>query len=135
MPDQLAAVVLAAGKSTRFKSKTVKILHTIAGKPMIRYTLEAVSGLGARRAVLVLGQQAGRVHEELATAPVPVETCLQEQQLGTGHALLQARPLLEGACDTVLCLYGDMPLLSALHPDPAVPAPSSTPAPRSPFSP
>lgn len=112
MTDQLAAVVLAAGKSSRFKSKLVKILHPIAGVPMIRYILDAVAGLGAERAVLVLGQQADRVQAALASSPVPLEVCIQDQQLGTGHALLQARSLLEGACDTVLSLYGDMPLLS-----------------------
>jgi bifunctional UDP-N-acetylglucosamine pyrophosphorylase/glucosamine-1-phosphate N-acetyltransferase len=112
MTDSLAAVVLAAGKSTRFKSRRVKILHPVAGIPMIRYTLDAVARLGATRVVVVLGQQAGQVTPLLAGRTPPVETCLQLEQLGTGHALLQARGLLEGACDTVLCLYGDMPLLS-----------------------
>lgn len=113
MTDSLAAVVLAAGKSTRFKSRRVKILHPVAGIPMIRYTLDAVARVGAARVVLVLGQQADQVTPLLAGQSPSVETCLQAEQLGTGHALLQARGLLEGACDTVLCLYGDMPLLGA----------------------
>jgi bifunctional UDP-N-acetylglucosamine pyrophosphorylase/glucosamine-1-phosphate N-acetyltransferase len=111
--NELAAVVLAAGKSTRFKSKLVKVLHPVAGVPMIRYTLDALAGLGAQRAVLVLGQQADRVKATLADLPLGLDTCLQTEQLGTGHALLQARPLLEGGFASVLCLYGDMPLLSA----------------------
>jgi bifunctional UDP-N-acetylglucosamine pyrophosphorylase/glucosamine-1-phosphate N-acetyltransferase len=111
--NELAAVVLAAGKSTRFKSKLVKVLHPVAGVAMIRYTLDALAGLGAQRAVLVLGQQADRVKTALADLSMGLDTCLQTEQLGTGHALLQARPLLDGKFASVLCLYGDMPLLSA----------------------
>jgi bifunctional UDP-N-acetylglucosamine pyrophosphorylase/glucosamine-1-phosphate N-acetyltransferase len=111
--NELAAVVLAAGKGTRFKSKLVKVLHPVAGVPMIRYILDALAGLGAERGVLVLGQQADRVKLALASLPMSIDTCLQTEQLGTGHALLQARPLLEGSFAAVLCLYGDMPLLSS----------------------
>ena len=114
--NELAAVVLAAGKSTRFKSKLVKVLHPVAGVPMIRYALDALAGLGAERAVLVLGQQADQVKAALTDLPLlpfGLDTCLQAEQLGTGHALLQARPLLEGSFATILCLYGDMPLLSS----------------------
>ncbi len=110
--NELAAVVLAAGKSTRFKSKLVKVLHPVAGVPLIRYTLDALAGLGAQRVVLVLGQQADQVKAALTDLPMDLDTCLQTEQLGTGHALLQARPLLEGSFATILCLYGDMPLLS-----------------------
>jgi bifunctional UDP-N-acetylglucosamine pyrophosphorylase / glucosamine-1-phosphate N-acetyltransferase len=111
--NELAAVVLAAGKSTRFKSKLVKVLHPVAGVPMIRYTLDALAGLGAERAVLVLGQQADLVKAVLTNLPMSIDTCLQTEQRGTGHALLQARPLLAGSYATILCVYGDMPLLSS----------------------
>lgn len=110
--DSLAAVVLAAGKSTRFKSKRVKVLHPLAGVPMIYYVLHTLANLGADRTVLVIGHDAPHVQSALNQAPIPVEICLQEEQLGTGHALLQARPLLEGRTQTILALYGDMPLLT-----------------------
>jgi bifunctional UDP-N-acetylglucosamine pyrophosphorylase / glucosamine-1-phosphate N-acetyltransferase len=114
--SDLAAVVLAAGKSTRFKSKLVKVLHPVAGVPMIRYTLDALAGLGAQRAVLVLGQQADLVRAALAdlsSLSLGLDTVVQTEQLGTGHALLQARTLLEGSFGAILCVYGDMPLLSS----------------------
>lgn len=109
MPS-LAAVILAAGKSTRMKSELVKVLHPVAGVPMIRYVLSAVAAVEAQRVVLVVGHGAEQVKDAVGDGPLFVE---QTEQLGTGHALLQARPLVERQADTVLCLYGDMPLLRA----------------------
>jgi bifunctional UDP-N-acetylglucosamine pyrophosphorylase / glucosamine-1-phosphate N-acetyltransferase len=104
----LAAVVLAAGKSTRMKSKTIKVLHPIAGVPMICYVQAAIAALEPARTVVVVGHGADEVKRTLGQGPFFVE---QSELLGTGHALLQARPLVEGQADHVLCVYGDMPLL------------------------
>jgi bifunctional UDP-N-acetylglucosamine pyrophosphorylase/glucosamine-1-phosphate N-acetyltransferase len=104
----LAAAILAAGKSTRMKSKTIKVLHPVAGVPIIRYVLNNVATVGAGRVVLVVGHGADQVRDFLGERFIYVE---QGELLGTGHALLQARPALEGQCDTVLCVYGDMPLV------------------------
>ncbi len=106
----LAAAILAAGKSTRMKSKTVKVLHPLGGVPLIRYVLANVAAVQAQRVVLVIGHGGQQVRDVLGADYLYVE---QGEQLGTGHALLQARPLLDGQCDTVLCLYGDMPLVRA----------------------
>lgn len=106
----LAAAVLAAGKSTRMKSKTVKVLHPLGGVPLIRYVLANVAAVDAQRVVLVVGHGGQQVRNLLGPDYLFVE---QGELLGTGHALLQARPVLDGACDTVLCAYGDMPLVRA----------------------
>ena len=106
--NKLAVVVLAAGQGTRMKSNLPKILHRIAGRPMIEYVLDAVAGVSSDKAVLVVGHGADAVRAVLGDS---VTYVLQEQQLGTGHAVLQARPVLEGRADTVAVLYGDMPLL------------------------
>ena len=112
--DKLAVVVLAAGQGTRMKSEFPKVLHAIAGQPMIRYVLDAVAELHAQETVLVVGHGADQVHQVLGDV---VSYALQEQQLGTGHAVLQTHEQLEGVVDAVLVVYGDMPLLSsaALH--------------------
>ncbi len=108
--NKLAVVILAAGQGTRMRSKLPKALHTIAGQPMIQYVLNAVTGFCEGKAVLVVGYGADLVRQKLGDA---VSYVLQEQQLGTGHAVLQAREELEGHAYTVLVLYGDMPLLSS----------------------
>lgn len=106
--NKLAVVVLAAGQGTRMKSDLPKILHRIAGRPMIEYVLDAVASVRSDKPVLVVGHGADAVRAALGER---VTYVVQEQQLGTGHAVLQARPVLEGQADTVAVLYGDMPLL------------------------
>ncbi|MCL4535458.1 MAG: bifunctional UDP-N-acetylglucosamine diphosphorylase/glucosamine-1-phosphate N-acetyltransferase GlmU [Bacteroidetes bacterium] len=106
----LAVVILAAGQGTRMKSRLPKVLHPVAGRPMLEYSLQAAAALGAARTLVVLGHQADRVRSVL---PPGAEAVLQEPQLGTGHALGQARAVLGDACDEILVLYGDMPLLRA----------------------
>ena len=115
MPEQanaaegrLAIVILAAGQGTRMKSKLPKVLHPVAGRPMVLFVLEAVSGLTEARPVLVVGHGADQIRALLGDR---VEYAVQQPQLGTGHAVLQARRALEGRCDAVLVLYADMPLL------------------------
>lgn len=105
---KIAAVILAAGQGTRMKSKTPKVLHKIAGKEMIRYSLETVRGICTELPVVVIGHEAGQVREKVGDQAVCV---LQEQQLGTGHAVMQAEQYLKGKSDAVLIFYGDMPLL------------------------
>ncbi len=108
--SRLGVVILAAGQGTRMKSKLPKVLHMIAGQPMVRYMLETVTGLTDGKPVLVVGHGAEQVKQALGDCATYV---LQEQQFGTGHAVLQARPVLDGQADAVLVLLADMPLLSA----------------------
>jgi len=106
-PEVLAAVILAAGYGKRFKSQFIKVMHPVAGRPMISYSVEMARSLGVKRPVLVVGRGAGKVREFLGEEVTYVE---QSEQLGTGHAVLQACPMLEGRSQIVLVLYGDMPL-------------------------
>ena len=111
MPDT-HVVVLAAGKGTRMKSAVPKVLHAAAGRPLIDYPLRAAASLSPASIVIVVGSQADQLKEALAKRP-GVSFALQEPQLGTGHALLQAEPLLRDARGTLLLLSGDVPLLGA----------------------
>jgi len=106
---KLAAVVLAAGQGTRMKSSLPKVLHPIAGRPMIEYVLDAVAPLVVGKPVVVVGHGADLVRQRVGGAATFV---LQEEQLGTGHAVLQAREILQDRADHVLVLNGDMPLLA-----------------------
>ena len=110
-PRDLAAVVLAAGLGTRMKSRIVKVLHPLAGRPMITWVLAAVRGVGATRIVCVVGYQREGVESALAEAP-GVEFAVQPEPLGTGHALQCAAPALEGFTGDVLVCCGDTPLLT-----------------------
>jgi len=105
---QLAAVVLAAGKGTRMKSATVKVLHQVCGRAMVEHVLTAVRDAGVQKTVLVVGQQGQQVMELLGGM---AEYARQDEQLGTAHALMQARPVLEGFKGDVLVVCGDTPLL------------------------
>lgn len=109
--ENVAAIVLAAGKGTRMKSGLVKVLHPIAGRPMIDWPLEAARGAGASPVVLVVGHQAEAVQERFQGAP-DISCALQVEQLGTGHAVACAVPALAGFSGTVLILCGDTPLLT-----------------------
>ena len=105
---QTAALILAAGKGTRMHSDKPKVLQTVLGEPMLRYVLEAVRPVFDGRVLVVVGHQAGMVEAAFPDASF----VHQEQQLGTGHALMQAMPALEGQCERVLVVNGDTPLLS-----------------------
>ncbi len=106
----LGVVILAAGQGTRMRSRLPKVLHRIAGQPMVQYVLDALSGWVDTKPILVVGHGADQVQSALGEVVI---YALQQPQLGTGHAVLQARSALEGQCDTVLVLYADMPLLSS----------------------
>ncbi len=106
---QLAVVILAAGEGTRMKSSVPKVLHPLAGRPMVWYSVEMAARLSVDRPVLVVGCDADAVRQVLGEAVVYVE---QADRLGTGHAVLQARSLLAGRSQAVLVCYADMPLLT-----------------------
>ncbi|MBC7251402.1 MAG: bifunctional UDP-N-acetylglucosamine diphosphorylase/glucosamine-1-phosphate N-acetyltransferase GlmU [Anaerolineae bacterium] len=107
---KVAVVILAAGEGTRMKSQVPKVLHHLAGKPMVCYAVETATRLSADRPVLVVGYGADRVRQTVGEAAIYVE---QTEQLGTGHAVLQTRSLLAGRSQAVLVCYADMPLLTA----------------------
>jgi bifunctional UDP-N-acetylglucosamine pyrophosphorylase/glucosamine-1-phosphate N-acetyltransferase len=104
------AVVLAAGQGTRMKSKRHKVLHPVCGKPMVQHVLDSLKQAGIRKTVVVIGSLAEQVREAIGEQ---AEFVYQEQQLGTGHAVMQAIPRLEGFTGTTLVCYGDTPLISA----------------------
>lgn len=111
MTRPLAIVVLAAGKGTRMKSDRHKVLHPVAGRPMLLHLLDAAVALAPERTVVVVG--AGREQVEAAVAPLGVAVAHQAEQLGTGHAVRQAEAALAGFDGDVLVLYGDVPLVRA----------------------
>ena len=108
-PRPVAAIVLAAGQGTRMKSALHKVLHPLAGRPMLLHLLAAVEALGAARTVVVVG--AGRDQVEAAVAGRGVSVVVQQPQLGTAHAVQQAETALAGFDGDVLVLYGDVPLV------------------------
>lgn len=110
-----AALILAAGKGTRMKSGLVKVLHELAGRPMLGWPLAAAREAGAAQVVIVAGHQADQVQKCFAGNDITI--ALQEEQLGTGHAVSCSLPQLEGLSGAVLILCGDTPLLtgSTLH--------------------
>lgn len=108
--EHVAAVILAAGKGTRMKSGLVKVLHPVAGRPMITWPIEAARSAGASPAVLVIGHQADAVRDTLR-CQTDLSYALQAEQLGTGHAVACAREALAGFSGQVLILCGDTPLL------------------------
>ncbi|HEY3382911.1 MAG TPA: bifunctional UDP-N-acetylglucosamine diphosphorylase/glucosamine-1-phosphate N-acetyltransferase GlmU [Vicinamibacterales bacterium] len=106
----LHVLILAAGKGTRMKSARPKVLHQVAGAPMIDYVLATAGQLSPASRTVVVGHEAEQVQKALAHR-ADVRFVLQEPQLGTGHAVLQAKPLLEGVRGTLVLLSGDVPLL------------------------
>jgi len=107
----LAAIILAAGKGTRMKSDLHKVLHPVAGRPMLGHLTDAVATLGAKRTVIVAG--AGREQVEAFAQPLGLAVAVQADQLGTAHAVQQAETALEDFDGDVLILYGDVPLVTA----------------------
>jgi len=103
-----ASIILAAGQGTRMHSKLPKVLHHVAGKPMLWYAIQAVRALVDLPPAIVVGYQAEAVQSAINEDALFV---LQEQQLGTGHAVKCARSALEGRADTLLVTFADMPLL------------------------
>ena len=108
----LNIVILAAGQGKRMQSNLPKVLHPIAGRPMLTHVLDSARALGAQRIAIVVGHGAEQVKQAYATQE-DLQFALQQPQLGTGHAVLQAVPLLKEshADDVTIVLYGDVPLV------------------------
>ena len=111
--NQIHVVVLAAGKGTRMKSEVPKVLHGIAGLSIIERVLRVAATVEPRTITVVVGHGADALKAALKPVKaLPLQFVVQERQLGTGHALLQTRPVLEGKSGTVVLLSGDAPLLT-----------------------
>ena len=108
--ERIATIILAAGKGTRMKSDLVKVLHPLLGVPMLSYSIDlSLNGIKAEKTVVVVGHQADRIKE--CFKDLPVQFALQQEQLGTGHAVLKAIPYLQAFTGMVLILCGDVPLV------------------------
>ena len=107
--NAMSVVILAAGKGTRMYSDLPKVLHTLAGKPMVQHVIDAANNLGAQRVHLVYGHGGDLLKNTLSDSSL--NWVLQAEQLGTGHAMQQAAPFFADDED-ILMLYGDVPLIS-----------------------
>jgi bifunctional UDP-N-acetylglucosamine pyrophosphorylase / glucosamine-1-phosphate N-acetyltransferase len=117
-PEPVSTVVLAAGEGTRMRSATPKVLHPLAGRPLVEHAVRAAAGVDPEKLVVVLGHGREAVGEHLASVATAlgreVSTAVQEEQLGTGHAVSCGLESLPGQLTgTVLVSYGDVPLLDA----------------------
>ncbi len=108
MPDNtIAAVILAAGKGTRMKSTTHKVLHAVGGKPMLHHLLDSVDALDPTRKIVVVGAE----REQVEAAVSGCDFVTQTEQLGTGHAVQVTKDALAGFTGDVIVLYGDVPFI------------------------
>ena len=108
--EGIATIILAAGKGTRMKSDLVKVLHSLLGLPMLSYTIDlSLNEIKSKKTIVVVGHQADQIKERFKDTRI--QFTLQEEQLGTGHAVLQAIPFLQKFNGTVLILCGDVPLV------------------------
>ena len=108
------SIILAAGKGTRMKSETPKVLHSIFDKPLLGYVIEAVNNTGlCDENFVIVGHQAEKVEEYVKANYINTKTILQSPQLGTGHAVSMALPLLKDFQGEVLILCGDTPLITS----------------------
>lgn len=108
-----AAIIMAAGKGTRMKDPTkVKVMYAILGKPMIHYVVDLALELKMDRLIVVVGYQKEEVIGYLKKWQPTAECVVQEKQLGTGHAIMQARTVLDSFRGHVIVLSGDVPLLT-----------------------
>ncbi len=116
MPENLTVVLLAAGGGTRMRSKLPKVLHPVAGRSMVGHVLAAVAALEPRQVVAVIGHQREQVGTHLAELRPGIVLAVQEEQLGTGHAVRIGTDALTGdgqrPTGTVLIAYGDTPMLT-----------------------
>ncbi len=104
--NQIGAIILGAGKGTRMKSALPKVLMPVDGKPMIRHIIDTLEELKVEKIVTVIAPDGEAVKNEVA----PYPTCVQEKQLGTGHAVLAARDEFRGFKGDILVIFGDQPL-------------------------
>ena len=112
----VAAIILAAGLGKRMKSDTPKVLHPVAGRPMLFYPVQVIKSLGLKKAIIIVGHKAEKVMEildsELRTPNSELKFVKQEPQLGTGHAVLCAEDVLKAWKGDILILSGDVPLIT-----------------------
>ena len=112
----VAAIILAAGLGKRMKSDTPKVLHPVAGRPMLFYPVQVIKNLGLKKAIIIVGHKAEKVMEildsELRTPNSELKFVKQEPQLGTGHAVLCAENVLKAWKGDILILSGDVPLIT-----------------------
>ncbi|HCA79430.1 MAG TPA: UDP-N-acetylglucosamine pyrophosphorylase [Bacteroidetes bacterium] len=109
----LAAVIMAAGQGKRMKDPSrAKVLYELNGKPMIHYVVDLALELGTKPVVVIVGHQRQLVIDYLGKSHPMVACAIQAEQLGTGHAVMQAEPALEGFRGDVVVLSGDVPLLT-----------------------
>ncbi|MEL6171633.1 MAG: NTP transferase domain-containing protein, partial [Pseudomonadota bacterium] len=108
-----ALIVLAAGQGTRMNSELPKVLHQIAGAPMVLHALRSGSGLDPEHTVVVTGHGADKVEEAVRSYRPDAIFAHQAEQKGTGHAVLQAMSALEGFTGDTAVLFGDTPFVSA----------------------
>lgn len=111
MADKLATLILAAGKGTRMKSDLPKVLHKVLGESMVSRVVRTAEAAGSSEIVVVIGHKKELVERELQGRNV--RFAVQSEQLGTGHAVMMAEPLLRGFGGNVMILAGDVPLLKA----------------------
>lgn len=107
------AIVLAAGESTRMKSSMSKVLHPVAGRPMIAHVVEALANASISSVALVLGRDAEIVQSAAARNDISLSAFLQTERLGTGHAVLAAKDAIAKGYDDILVVFGDTPLITA----------------------
>ena len=108
---EVAVIILAAGLGTRMKSSKAKVLHEILGKPMVMYVVDVAKKIAGDNVILVIGNQAEKVRK-VVSEQTNVFFALQEEQLGTGHAVLCAIPQVPSHVREVVILCGDVPLLT-----------------------
>jgi len=106
---KLATIILAAGKGTRMRSDLAKVLHPLYGKPMVAYPIELARTVGSEIIAVIVGHQADKIKESIKGDDLVFVH--QEQQLGTGHAVLRCRDALQAFQGQILILCGDVPLL------------------------
>ncbi|MBE3091396.1 MAG: bifunctional UDP-N-acetylglucosamine diphosphorylase/glucosamine-1-phosphate N-acetyltransferase GlmU [Candidatus Atribacteria bacterium] len=109
MMRDTAVIIMAAGKGKRMKSNLPKVLHNLAGKPILNYVLDTVDQLEVKRKILIIGYKSDKIRELMGDK---IEYVEQKEQLGTAHAVLQTKKLLSGFKGDVLILSGDVPFLT-----------------------
>lgn len=109
MRREVRCLILAAGQGTRMKSDLAKVLHLLCGRCLVEHVVDAAQRAGIEKPMVVIGHQAEKVREALAGRPV--DFVLQSEQKGTGHAVMQAEPMIGSFDGDLLVLYGDVPLI------------------------
>lgn len=113
MPRSCVTIILAAGQGTRMKSALPKVLHPVAGLPMVSHVAKAARDAGSDRLAIVLGHGADQVRDRLGAGDGQTQFFVQPEQLGTADAVRAAMPAIEAGPDDVLVLFGDTPLVEA----------------------